>query len=161
MIVRKRAWDIARETPSVSSQDSLGQVMAKLDDILVKEPDTHTLLVKDKAGHLVGTLSISDILRFASDSFMAHGLGPEAEDTSIDDALAVICQQAADMPIADIMATEVPRVSPSAPLIFILGEFLSGDHSMIVVEEADRVIGAINIVDLYRETCRGIIGERD
>ena len=158
MILRKRAWDIVKEMRSVVAEERLIEVMKKLDETLLEAPEAHTLLVTDKEGLLLGTVSVWDILSFASDTLMEYGIEKDADGVDIDQAVMVTCRKFADMPISSIMSTSVQRVNPSDPLVFILDKFLRGGRSTAVVEEGGRVIGGINIVDVYREICRGLVG---
>ena len=158
MILRKRAWDIVKEMNSVFAEEQLSEVMKKLDAALLKAPENHTLFVTDKEGLLLGTVSVWDILSFASDSLMEYGIGKDADGMDIDQAVMAVCRKFADMPISSIMSNSVQRVKPSDPLVFILDKFLRGGRSTAVVEEGGRVIGGISIVDIYREICSGLVG---
>lgn len=105
------------------------------------------LMVSDGEGHLVGILSMYDILTLLQPKHI-HIWG-EMNDIDISGLIETMCRKSGDLVVGDIMTTEIITVSGDTHIFGVLELMIKHHIRRIPVIERDRVIGIVYISDLF------------
>lgn len=105
------------------------------------------MMVTDDAGHLIGMISMYDILLFMRPKHI-HIWGM-MEDIDIDGLVDNVCKKAKSILVGDIMTTDVITVKPETHLMMILDLMIKKHVRRIPVLEGDKAIGIVYISDLF------------
>ncbi len=105
------------------------------------------MMVIDEDNHLVGILSMYDILLFFQPKH-THIWG-EMSDIDISGLLENICSKSGEIRVGDIMSTDIITVKKDTHLFAIL-EIMNKQHiRRIPVIEGEQVLGIVYISDLF------------
>lgn len=157
MLLRKRAWDIAREEyPVLHEKDSLAKAMFVLTEWLEKKDGCLCALVLDRNERLKGVVSIWDTIRFMERALLHGSAFRGADENRFEQMFDNACKVSGSTSVHDIMDTDMTVVSPDEPLVMLLETFVKKGRSYAVVKEGPRVIGAIMITDVYSEISKKI-----
>lgn len=157
MLLRKRAWDIAREEyPVLRETDSLAKAMNILTEWLDKKDGCLCALVLDSNERLKGVVSIWDTIRFMEDALLHGNALRGADENRFEQMFDNACKVSGSTSVAEIMDTDMTVISPDEPLVLILESFVKKGRSYAVVKEGPRVIGVIMITDIYTEISKKI-----
>ncbi len=105
------------------------------------------LMVIDEHNHLVGIVSMYDILLFFQPKH-THIWG-EMTDLDVSGLLENICSKSREILVSDIMSTDITTVKKDTHLFAVL-EIMNKQHiRRIPVIENDQVIGIVYISDLF------------
>lgn len=105
------------------------------------------MMVIDENNHLVGILSMYDILLFFQPKH-THIWG-EMSDIDISGLLENICNKSREIRVSDIMSTDITTVDKDTHLFAIL-EIMNKQHiRRVPVVEEDQVVGIVYISDLF------------
>ncbi|MFI3271170.1 MAG: CBS domain-containing protein [Pseudomonadota bacterium] len=151
MLLRKRAWDIVREEyPTLQENDSLSVAVRKLNSCVGHACGCLCALVFDDEGHLKGSISIWDTMRFMEDKLTQRSAMRGGED-GYDRVFHNACKLAGSTKVRDLMDREMTTLSPDDSLITILDKVVKKGRSYAVVKDASKVIGVIMISDIFNE----------
>jgi CBS domain-containing protein len=160
MLLRKRAWDIAREDFAVvSEEDTLAEAMRTLNRHMEDAPECHVAIVKNARGEFSGVVSIWDILRRMDASLLRREVIKGMDEAGFDQVFRDTCKVCASTSVGEMADRAVPRVGPSDPLLLVLDTFLKKGRSVVVVAEAGRVLGLIAISDVYLEISNDVVAD--
>ena len=99
------------------------------------------LMVVDEKDHLVGMLSMYDILRFIQPKHV-HIWG-EMEDLDPDQLFNELLERVKNIRVGDIMSTEVVTVGPDTHLLIIVDVMIKKHIRRIPVIDRNEVVGII------------------
>jgi CBS domain-containing protein len=105
------------------------------------------LMVVDDAGHLVGMLSMVDILLYMRPKHI-HIWGT-MEDIDIEGVIAGACEKIEAIRVGDLMSTEVITVSPQTHLMMVLDVMIKKHIRRLPVVGGDKILGIVYISDLF------------
>ena len=105
------------------------------------------LMVTDDAGHLLGMLSMYDILLFVRPKHVQ--VWGVMDDIDISGLLADVCARADSIRVEDIMTTDVITVNPDTSLMFILDLMIKKHIRRLPVVENGIIQGVVYISDLF------------
>lgn len=149
MLMRKRAWDIAREDfARVTSEDSLVDVMEKLLDCVKSGNGCLCALVFEGA-RLLGAVSIWDTVRFMTASLKEAGLTRESSEGDFESMFHMACKLGVSTRVTDIMDAEYTEIAPDTPLAGVMSAFVKKGRSYAVVSEGSQTLGVIMIQDIF------------
>ena len=105
------------------------------------------MMVIDEHNHLVGIVSMYDILLFFQPKH-THIWG-EMSDLDISGLLENICNKSREIRVSDIMSTEITTVGKDTHLFAVL-EIMNKQHiRRVPVVEEEQVLGIVYISDLF------------
>lgn len=105
------------------------------------------MMVTDDRGHLIGMLSMYDILLFIRPKHI-HIWGV-MEDIDITGLVDNACEKARSILVGDIMTTEVITVTPEIHLMMILDIMIKKHIRRLPVLEREKAVGIVYISDLF------------
>jgi len=105
------------------------------------------LMVTDAADHLVGMLSIYDILLFMQPKHV-HIWG-EMEDMDFEKLFNDLLKRVKDVPVEDIMTTDVVTISPTTHLMIISDIMIKKHIRRLPVIAAEQVLGIVYVSDVF------------
>jgi CBS domain-containing protein len=105
------------------------------------------MMVTDDQGHLIGMLSMYDILLFIRPKHI-HIWGV-MEDIDIAGLVDSVCEKAGSIFVGDIMTTEVITVQPETHLMVILDIMIKKHIRRLPVLEREKAVGIVYISDLF------------
>lgn len=156
MLLRKRAWDIAREDfPVLKEADTLAEAMR----ILRKAVNDGCLcaLVFDGNKRFKGAVSVWDTMRFMEDTLMHGDALRGIDENRFEQMFRNACKVAGSTTVKDVMDKDVTVVKPDEPLVLVLEDLVKKGRSYAVIKEGPRVIGVTMINDIYKEISDEII----
>ncbi|ABB39400.1 CBS domain containing protein [Oleidesulfovibrio alaskensis G20] len=152
MLLRKRAWDIAREEfPVVRTTDSLAEAMRRLREFQARDSACICALVNDEGGSFAGAISVWDTMRFMERHLLRGSALNGFDESGFDRVFHNACKVAGSTPVSKIMDRHVTVLRPDEPLPLVLEQIVQRGRSYAVVKEGPKVIGVVMITDLYRE----------
>jgi len=158
MMLRKRAWDMMHDEFAMVQDDaSLAEAIRVMRDAMAESPENTAVVVKDKAGKLVGVITIWSILRAVEKSVLKDENLRQVGETDWDQAFKNACLICTQLRLDDYIERDVQIVKPNDPALLVLEHFLKRKRHWAVVVEGGRIMGVINISDLYREMTRDMI----
>ena len=104
-------------------------------------------MVTDDQEHLIGMLSMYDILLFIRPKHI-HIWGV-MEDIDIAGLVDNACEKARSILVGDIMTTEVITVTPETHLMVILDIMIKKHIRRLPVLEKEKAVGIVYISDLF------------
>ena len=158
MLLRKRAWDIMREEfPTVRNDASLAEAIRVVRDAIRDTPDFESAVVLNRAGSLVGAVTVRDLLRgIRKTVFRDENLSGDGK-VDWDEQFTQACLACPQMRLNEYLTTKVTLIRPNDHLLAILDAFLKNGSNWGLVEENEKIIGMVTISDLYRELSRDMI----
>lgn len=152
MLLRKRAWDIAREEyPVVRADDSLAEAMRCLREFQTRDAGCICALVLDKGDNFVGAISIWDTMRFMERHLLRGSALDGFDESGFDRVFHNACKVAGSTAVSKIMDRHVTTLRPDEPLPMVLEQVVQRGRSYAVVKEGPKVLGVVMITDLYQE----------
>jgi len=157
--------------PHMTSDSPVSDAIALMHKALVECTQYRTILVTDNAMHLMGYLSMRDLIRAVGPDFLSkkepsyHGNQPFqfiAQDLT---ALSLIWQEGFTLkireeikkPVSQVMTLVQETASFSDPFAKCLYRMLAGDLTILPVIEDDVVVGAVRLVDLFERIARATL----
>ena len=105
------------------------------------------IMVTDDDEHLVGMLSMYDILLFMRPKHI-HIWGM-MDDIDIAGVIANACNQVKPIRVGDLMTVEVVTVPPQTHLLMVLDLMIKKHIRRLPVIEAGKIVGIVYISDLF------------
>lgn len=105
------------------------------------------LMVTDEKDHLVGMLSMYDILLFVQPKHVQ--LWGEMEDLEAQDMFRELLERVKSVRVADIMTTDVVTVKPQTHAMVIANLMIKKHIRRLPVVEDKNVVGIVYISDLF------------
>ena len=105
------------------------------------------MLVTDNRGHLVGMLSMYDILIFIQPKHTA--LWSEMEDLDPDQLFREQLRRVRSVRVDDIMTSEVVTVNPDTHLLVIADIMIKKHIRRLPVVDAQQVVGIVYVSDVF------------
>jgi CBS domain-containing protein len=105
------------------------------------------MMVTDDRGHLIGMLSMYDILLFIRPKHIQ--IWGAMEDIDIAGLVDNACEKAGSILVGDIMTTEVVTVTLTTHLMVILDIMIKKHIRRLPVLEKEKAIGIVYISDLF------------
>ena len=105
------------------------------------------MIVTAGDGHLVGMLSMYDILLFIRPKHIQ--IWGMMDDIEIDGLLDNACERAKSILVGDIMTTEVVSVTPDTHVMVILDMMIKKHTRRIPVLEDEKAVGIVYISDFF------------
>lgn len=105
------------------------------------------MMVTDNQGHLIGMLSMYDILLFIRPKHI-HIWGV-MEDIDIAGLMDRVCEKAKSIFVGDIMTTEVITVTPETNLMVVLDIMIKKHIRRLPVLDKEKAVGIVYISDLF------------
>jgi CBS domain-containing protein len=105
------------------------------------------MMVTDGRGHLIGMLSMYDILLFIRPKHIQ--IWGAMEDIDIAGLMDNACEKAGSILVGDIMTTEVVTVTLTTHLMVILDIMIKKHIRRLPVLEKEKAIGIVYISDLF------------
>lgn len=105
------------------------------------------LMVTDERDHLVGMLSIYDILIFMQPKHVQ--IWGEMEDMDFERLFEDLLNRVKDVRVADIMTTEVVTIAPTTHLMIISDIMIKKHIRRLPVIEAQQVLGIVYVSDVF------------
>ncbi|WP_045215247.1 CBS domain-containing protein [Desulfonatronovibrio magnus] len=151
MLYRKRAWDIMHDDfPKVDEEVSIKDVILKIQESRKVYPGNNSAVVLSKAGKLSGIITTWDIVKKMGPELLKNA--SKVKDTeNYEKAFKLSCELGAQADIRKVYQKEAARIRPNDTLARVLEAFLDYRQDIAVVEEGDKVMGAIMLDDVYRE----------
>jgi CBS domain-containing protein len=129
-----------------------------------------SVIVFDRAGHVVGRLTQWDICKGLEPRYekignlrqtSRYGFSPEFIKSMLDayglwrKPLDDICRKAANMKVGSIMhkPTEGEYVEESAGLDEAIHQLVMGHHQSLLVTRGDEIVGVLQLSDVFNEIC--------
>lgn len=133
---------------TLRSDTPIGQAVRMFREASEKEQrKVFGMMVTDDADHLIGMISMYDILLFLRPKHI-HIWGM-MEDIDIDGLVDNVCKKAKSILVGDIMTTDVITVKPETHLMMILDLMIKKHVRRIPVLDGDKAIGIVYISDLF------------
>lgn len=110
------------------------------------------IMVTDEEGHLVGMLSMYDILLLMRPKHI-HIWG-EMKDIDVDGFIEEACTRAQPILVGDIMTTDVITIAPDTHLMFILDLMIKKHIRRIPVLDAGELVGIVYISTVFQHLMR-------
>ncbi|MDR2504132.1 MAG: CBS domain-containing protein [Deltaproteobacteria bacterium] len=151
MLMRKRAWDMAREDYArVEGDASLVEVMRKLSEC-VKSGNGCLCVLVFEGTELLGAVSIWDTIRFMNSTIRQIGLSREEREWDFENLFHAVCALGAAAHVTDVMDTGYTILAPDMPIPEIMAKLVKNGRSYAVVMEGTRTLGVIMIQDIFVE----------
>ncbi|KAB1442147.1 HPP family protein [Pseudodesulfovibrio senegalensis] len=158
MMLRKRAWDMMRDDFAAVREDaSLAEAIRVMRESMKEHPENYVVVVKNKAGKLVGVVSIRSVLTAVKKSVLKEENLKQVGETDWDQAFRDACLICTQMRLDDYIERNIPVLRPNDPALVVLDNFLKDKNHWGVVVEGGKVIGVVYIADLYREMTRDMV----
>jgi CBS domain-containing protein len=113
----------------------------------VEKRRTFGMMVTDEAQHLVGMISMYDILLFIRPKHI-HVWGT-MEDLDVSGLTENVCASAKSVLVEDIMTTDIVTVSPNTHIMMILDIMIKKHIRRVPVIDGDKIEGIVYISDLF------------
>jgi CBS domain-containing protein len=110
--------------------------------------EPRALLVFDEKYHLLGILTLKDIMRGLEGEILG---GPGAEALAWKDVVGPELQRQAQKPVSEVMSPFKSTVDAGDSLVKALALMIKEGVERIPVLEDDKVAGLIRLADLFRE----------
>lgn len=151
------------EYPHIEASSSICDAMLMMHSNLAEAHKYRTILVTDEKQHLLGYLSLRDLIRAVGPRYLRKeapdykGHQPFRGIPSDLSALSLIWQEGftvkireeARKSVGDMMTLIENTASPEDPFAKCIYLMLMQDELIIPVEDSDKVIGVIRMVDIF------------
>jgi len=153
--------------PHIDADATLYDVFAMLREKYQAAEQFRSVLVFDKDRHLVGKISLHDLLHALLPQYLIH-LPARFEGTDDDLApLALLwqedsakhCRKMAAQRVGDHVKPVARPLSPTDPMTLALFQFAVSDFNVIPVAEAGRIVGVLRIVDVLLTVANTVLAE--
>jgi len=162
------------EYPHVSASGTICDAMALMHRSLADARKYRTILVTDEDQHLLGYLSLRDLIRAVGPSYLRkeapnykghqpfQGISNDLSALSLiwQEGFSVKIREEAKKPIQDAMTLIERTVSPEDPFAKCIYLMLVQDELMIPVVEDDKVVGVIRQVDIFELIAENLCAEK-
>lgn len=123
------------------------------------------ILVFDEKYTLIGTLSLSDILRGMTLGLRAGGPAADAVGTPDDATLALLeanlsddLKKASEKPVSDIMAPVTASLSPDDPAVKAAFLMETGNLRLLpVLEDKKKLVGVVRLMEVFQEMSKRVL----
>jgi CBS domain-containing protein len=105
------------------------------------------MLVTDEGGHLIGMVSMYDILLFIRPKHV-HIWGV-MDDIDTSGLLEELCEKVKSVRVDDIMTTDIITVTPDTHIMVVLDIMIKKHVRRIPVIDGDNILGIVYISDLF------------
>lgn len=105
------------------------------------------MMVTDHSHHLIGMLSMYDVLLFVRPKHA--NLWGMMEDIDSSGLMEAVCERARSIRVEDIMTTDVITVTPDTHLMTVLDLMIKKHIRRLPVLSGDRIEGIVYISDLF------------
>jgi len=105
------------------------------------------MMVTDAGRHLVGMLSMYDILLYLRPKHI-HIWGA-MDDIDVDGVVANAVDRLKSLRVGDLMTSEVITIAPAAHVMMVLDLMIKKHIRRLPVVEKDRILGIVYISDLF------------
>lgn len=105
------------------------------------------MMVTDDQAHLVGLVSMYDIMLFVRPKHIS--VWGMIEDIDIPDLVDRACERTRQVRVGDIMSTELVSVTADTHILTLLDIMITKHVRRIPVLEADSILGMVYISDLF------------
>lgn len=113
------------------------------------------LMVVDEDDHLVGMLSMYDILLCIQPKHMK--IWGEMEDLDLDQLFPDLLERARNIRVGDIMTTEVVTTSPDIHILAVADIMVKKHIRRLPVTENGRIIGIVYISSIFNHLLTGFL----
>ncbi len=155
------------EYPHIDADATLHDVFTMLKERYDAALQFRSVLVFDKAQHLLGKISLHDLLKILLPDYLTH-LPTHFEGANSDlSSLAMLWQEDSVEHVRQIAGQRVgDHVRPAAaplkqddPLTLALYRFANSDFNTIPIAEGQRIVGVIRIVDVLAAVAATVVDE--
>ena len=105
------------------------------------------MLVTDEGGHLIGMVSMYDILLFIRPKHV-HIWGM-MDDIDTSGLLEDVCEKVKSVRVDDIMTTDIITVTPDTHIMVVLDIMIKKHVRRIPVVDGENILGIVYISDLF------------
>ena len=158
------------EYPHITDASSICEAMAMMRSALIESHKYRTILVTDADQHLLGYLSLRDLIRAVGPRYLRKetpdykGHQPFQGIPTDLSALALIWQEGftvkireeAKKPVREMMTLIEYTVSPEDPFTKCIYLMLVQNELIIPVAEDEKVIGVIRLVDIFERIAENL-----
>lgn len=123
------------------------------------------ILVFDEKYHLMGTVSMKDVLKglepkFLSPTTRAQGYKESTESLSIvwDTLISDKSKELAERPVADVMVRIEGQVSSDDPITKAAYLMISQNTMLLPVIDEEKIVGMIRMKEVFEELSRVVLG---
>ena len=158
MLLRKRAWDLAKEDyGTVRATDTVADAMRVINQMIAKQPDSSAVVVLDSRGELNGAITLRDLMRFMERVLCTEEVAQQLDEGDVESAFRHTCGVAATTSLAEVVESAPLVIKPNEPLLLVLEDFVSTGREVAVVMESGKILGVIQLWDLYKEMSRDVL----
>ena len=158
MLLRKRAWDMMREEfTTIEESASLAEGIRVLRDSMKETPDNSVVVVLKKNGALRGVISIWTMLKAVEDQVLRDEDLSLTEETDWDRAFKRAGTSCCAASLDEHIEEDVAILKPTDPMLVVLEIFRKKKQSWALVQEGGKIIGVVQLSDLYRELTRDLV----
>ena len=158
MLELLRAWDLAQEDILIlDPEESLASAVRKLLERLEQRRGTTCAIVQDAAGRFLGTLSAHRALRAMGGEAQASGAFRNTPGVDAEKAMHAICHVAGGHTVRQHMYTRALETPPQTPVYDLLRRFAGNTSHFIVVTEAGRALGLLELDDVFKTFAREML----
>lgn len=153
--------------PHIDADATLYDVFVMLKERYDAALQFRSVLVFDKTQHLLGKISLHDLLKILLPDYLTH-LPSHFEGAESDlSSLAMLWQedsiehtrQIAGKRVADHVRPAAEPLKPEDPLTLALYRFANSDFNTIPIAEGQRIVGVIRIVDVLAAVANTVVAE--
>ena len=151
--------------PHVDADAPLSEVFAMLKEKYETAQRFRSVLVFDQSHHLVGKISLHDLLSALLPDYLRSLPGRFEGNAGDLGSLALLwqedciehCHKAAKQRAGDHARPAAPPLAPDAPLTQALYCFATSEFQAIPVAEGDHIVGVLRIVDVISEVAQAVL----
>jgi len=155
------------EYPHIDADATLRDVFVMLKERYDAALQFRSVLVFDKTQHLLGKISLHDLLKILLPDYLTH-LPAHFEGADSDlSSLALLWQEdsvehvreIASQRVGDHVRPAAAPLKPEDPLTLALYRFANSDFNTIPIAEGQRIVGVIRIVDVLAAVATTVVDE--
>lgn len=151
--------------PHVDADAPLSEVFAMLKEKYETAQRFRSVLVFDQGHHLVGKISLRDLLRALLPDYLRSQPARYEGGAGDPGTLALLwqedctehCRKAAKLRAGDHAQPAAPPLAPEDPLTRALYCFATTDFQAIPVADHGRIVGVLRIVDVLSEVAQAVL----
>jgi len=153
--------------PHIDADAPLRDVFRMLKEKYEAAEQFRSVLVFDRAHHLVGKVSLHNLLRALLPEYLVHvPAAAEGIDTNLSplallwqEDSAAHCRRAAEERVGDHLQPVAAPLSPDAPMTLAIYRFATSDFNVIPVAENGRIVGVLRIADVLAIAAAAVLAE--
>jgi CBS-domain-containing membrane protein len=158
MLELLRAWDLVQEDILIlDPEESLASAVKKLLERLEQGRGTPCAIVQDAGGRFLGTLSTHRALRAMGGEVEASGAFRNTPGVDEEKAVHAACHMAGGRTVRQHMYTGALEIPPRTPVHDLLRRFAGNTAHFIVVTEAGRALGLLELDDVFKIFAREML----